>query len=179
MQTGLIVATGPGTPVADLSSLDDEPWKVDSREGKSRAMQARVGDHATFFRKAAVEITFEEKKLPRRAPGSDPGAGPGRPAHLRSRAGATFVCYHLRIASPLTLSEVRSMLPDGITADALPSTELTGFRVLLPTAQTAAHLRVGRAPATWSGRACPMPGRMSGISAPATRHWPLARPDHP
>ena len=35
------------------------------------------------------------------------------------------------------------MLPDGITADALPSTELTGFRVLLPTAQTAAHLRVG------------------------------------
>ena len=26
------------------------------------AMQARVGDHAIFFRKAAVEITFEEKK---------------------------------------------------------------------------------------------------------------------
>jgi chaperonin GroES len=25
-------------------------------------MQARVGDHAIFFRKAAVEITFEEKK---------------------------------------------------------------------------------------------------------------------
>jgi hypothetical protein len=35
------------------------------------------------------------------------------------------------------------MLPDGITADALPSTELTGFRVHLPTAQTAARLRVG------------------------------------
>ena len=27
-----------------------------------RGMQARVGDHAIFFRKAAVEITFEEKK---------------------------------------------------------------------------------------------------------------------
>jgi co-chaperonin GroES (HSP10) len=25
-------------------------------------MQARVGDHAIFFRKASVEITFEEKK---------------------------------------------------------------------------------------------------------------------
>jgi co-chaperonin GroES (HSP10) len=25
-------------------------------------MQARVGDHAIFFRKAAVEITFEERK---------------------------------------------------------------------------------------------------------------------
>ena len=62
VQTGLIVATGPGDPVADISSLDDEPWKVDRREGKSRGMQARVGDHAIFFRKAAVEISFEEKK---------------------------------------------------------------------------------------------------------------------
>ena len=51
-----------GDPVADLSSLDDEPWKVDRREGKGRGMQARVGDHAIFFRKAAVEISFEEKK---------------------------------------------------------------------------------------------------------------------
>jgi co-chaperonin GroES (HSP10) len=35
---------------------------VESREGKARGMQARVGDHAIFFRKAAVEISFEEKK---------------------------------------------------------------------------------------------------------------------
>jgi chaperonin GroES len=62
VQTGLIVATGPGTPVADLSALDDEPWKLESREGRNRGMQARVGDHAIFFRKAAVEISFEEKK---------------------------------------------------------------------------------------------------------------------
>ncbi len=62
VQTGLIVATGPGTPVADISSLDEEPWKVDRRESPSRGMQARVGDHAIFFRKAAVEITFEEKR---------------------------------------------------------------------------------------------------------------------
>src|SRR5438445_11704568 len=62
VQTGLIVATGPGTPIADLGSLDEEPWKVDAREGRSRGMQARAGDHAIFFRKAAVEISFEEKK---------------------------------------------------------------------------------------------------------------------
>jgi co-chaperonin GroES (HSP10) len=62
VQTGLIVATGPGTPIADLSTLDDEPWRVDARESKNRGMQARVGDHAIFFRKAAVEISFEEKK---------------------------------------------------------------------------------------------------------------------
>jgi chaperonin GroES len=62
VQTGLIVATGPGTPVADLSTLDDEPWKVGTPESRNRGMQAKVGDHAIFFRKAAVEISFEEKK---------------------------------------------------------------------------------------------------------------------
>src|SRR5688500_9559640 len=65
VQTGLIVATGPGDPVPDASStLDDEPWKATTRarEPRFRAMQARIGDHAIFFRRAAVEITFEEKK---------------------------------------------------------------------------------------------------------------------
>jgi co-chaperonin GroES (HSP10) len=64
VQTGLIVATGPGDPVADVSTLDEEPWKVTSntREQRFRPMQAKIGDHAIFFRKAAVEITFEEKR---------------------------------------------------------------------------------------------------------------------
>jgi hypothetical protein len=35
------------------------------------------------------------------------------------------------------------MLPAGITADPLPSTELAGVRTLLRSAQTVAHLRVG------------------------------------
>jgi co-chaperonin GroES (HSP10) len=61
VQDGLIVAVGPGDPVADISSLDDEPWKT--RNDKRRStMQAKVGDHAIFFRKAAVEITFEDRK---------------------------------------------------------------------------------------------------------------------
>ena len=63
VQTGLIVATGPGTPIADLGSLDEEPWRLDARESRTHGMQARVGDHAIFFRKAAVEISFEEKKF--------------------------------------------------------------------------------------------------------------------
>ncbi|HEX5387487.1 MAG TPA: co-chaperone GroES family protein [Gemmatimonadales bacterium] len=62
VQSGLIVATGPGDPIADVSSLDDEPWKIGGGERRSRTMQARVGDHAIFFRKAAVEITFEDKR---------------------------------------------------------------------------------------------------------------------
>jgi co-chaperonin GroES (HSP10) len=62
VQEGQIVATGPGDPVPDASSFDDEPWKVDEKTPRYRPMQARVGDHAIFFRKAAVEITFEGKK---------------------------------------------------------------------------------------------------------------------
>ena len=62
VQSGIVVATGPGDPIADMGSLDDEPWKIGTSERRSRAMQARVGDRAIFFRKAAVEITYEEKK---------------------------------------------------------------------------------------------------------------------
>jgi co-chaperonin GroES (HSP10) len=62
VQTGLIVGVGPGDPLAEPASLDDEPWKIDAKDGRRRPMQARVGDHAIFFRKAAVEITFDEKR---------------------------------------------------------------------------------------------------------------------
>jgi co-chaperonin GroES (HSP10) len=62
VQGGIIVATGPGDPVPDASSFDEEPWRADERTPRYRPMQARVGDHAIFFRKAAVEITFEGKK---------------------------------------------------------------------------------------------------------------------
>ncbi len=64
VQGGRVVATGPGTPTAEPASLDDEPWKIGAHEAGARyvPMQARVGDYALFFRKAAVEITFEENK---------------------------------------------------------------------------------------------------------------------
>ena len=62
VQEGLIVATGPGDPVPDQATFDEEPWRISEKTPRYRPMQARVGDHAIFFRKAAVEITFEEKK---------------------------------------------------------------------------------------------------------------------
>ena len=62
VQEGLIMATGPGDPMPDASSFDEEPWKIDEKTPRFRPMQARIGDHAIFFRKAAVEISFEEKK---------------------------------------------------------------------------------------------------------------------
>jgi co-chaperonin GroES (HSP10) len=62
VQTGLIVAVGPGDPLPDPSAFDDEPWRAAERTPRHRPMQARVGDHAIYFRKAAVEISFEEKR---------------------------------------------------------------------------------------------------------------------
>ncbi|HET9604695.1 MAG TPA: co-chaperone GroES family protein [Gemmatimonadales bacterium] len=62
VQGGLIVAVGPGEPVADFSTLDDEPWKSEARRTTRRGMQAQVGDHAIYFRKAAVEITYGDQK---------------------------------------------------------------------------------------------------------------------
>jgi hypothetical protein len=36
VQGGMIVATGPGDPVPDLTSFDDEPWKVGERQPRHR-----------------------------------------------------------------------------------------------------------------------------------------------
>lgn len=59
VQGGTIVATGPGLPMPSPDSNMDEPWRMTSRETRFLPMQARTGDYALFFRKAAVEITFE------------------------------------------------------------------------------------------------------------------------
>jgi len=62
VQSGRVVATGPGDPVPDPTAFDDEPWKVEGRPMRHRPLQARIDDTAIFFRKAAVEITFEDSR---------------------------------------------------------------------------------------------------------------------
>jgi chaperonin GroES len=60
VQSGTIVATGPGLPLPAPDSSTDEPWRTSGfRETRFVPMQAKIGDYALFFRKAAVEITFE------------------------------------------------------------------------------------------------------------------------
>jgi len=61
VQSGRIVATGPGTALSAPTELDEEPWKQMSSETRYVPMQAAIGDYALFFRKAAVEITFEDE----------------------------------------------------------------------------------------------------------------------
>ena len=63
VQGGKIVATGPGLPLPDPSESSDEPWRTGPRETRFFPMQARTGDYALFFRKASVEITFENERF--------------------------------------------------------------------------------------------------------------------
>ncbi len=62
VQGGRIMATGPGLPMPDFGDSSEEPWRVAMRETRFIPMQARAGDYALFFRKAAVEITFESER---------------------------------------------------------------------------------------------------------------------
>lgn len=64
VQGGEIVSTGPGLALPDLAEQSDEPWRTggSSREARFVPMQAQIGDYALFFRKAAVEITFENEQ---------------------------------------------------------------------------------------------------------------------
>lgn len=62
VQSGRVVATGPGTPISAPTELGDEPWMMGGGEARYLPMQAEPGDHAIFFRRAAVEISFRSEK---------------------------------------------------------------------------------------------------------------------
>ena len=53
------------------------------------------------------------------------------------------VCYLLHVATPLTLSEVRSMLPAGLAADTAPTADAHALRLRAPDALTVARLLRG------------------------------------
>ena len=53
------------------------------------------------------------------------------------------MCFFLFAASPLTLSEVRSMLPQGFTADLAGPADQAALRALHPAARTGARLLLG------------------------------------
>ena len=61
VQSGRIVATGPGMPLPNPHDLDEEPWKPSQTEFRHIPMQAQIDDIAIFLRKASVEIKFEGK----------------------------------------------------------------------------------------------------------------------
>jgi hypothetical protein len=54
------------------------------------------------------------------------------------------MCYFLYFASPLTLGEVRSMLPAGVVADLASSHDQRILKAIHPAAQTVGYLASGR-----------------------------------
>ena len=59
---GVVVEVGPGLPVSDPNSIEEEPWKTEMENVRYIPPQAETGDYALFRKKASVEINVEEKK---------------------------------------------------------------------------------------------------------------------
>jgi co-chaperonin GroES (HSP10) len=62
VQGGKVIATGPGNALSSPTELNEEPWRIGAPEPRYVPLQARLGDYAIFFRRAAVEITFEGER---------------------------------------------------------------------------------------------------------------------
>ena len=59
---GIVVEVGPGLPVSEPNSVEEEPWKTDTDNDRYIHSQVETGDYALFLKKASVEINVEEKK---------------------------------------------------------------------------------------------------------------------
>ena len=59
---GVVVEVGPGLPVSDPNSVEEEPWKTEPENVRYIPPQAETGDYALFLKKASVEINVEEDK---------------------------------------------------------------------------------------------------------------------
>lgn len=62
VRSGTIVAVGPGQPLPPPHD-EHEPWQEGYQAPRYLPMQVRVGDYALFFRKAAIEITFDDEQF--------------------------------------------------------------------------------------------------------------------
>lgn len=59
VQTGRIVAIGPGLPIPALDRNDDEPWRDRAATGNYLPLQAQTGDLALYVREHAVDVKIE------------------------------------------------------------------------------------------------------------------------
>lgn len=62
VQGGSVVAIGPGQPLPPPSE-EQEPWRTEYKAARYMPMQVGIGDLALFFRKAAIEITFDGERF--------------------------------------------------------------------------------------------------------------------
>lgn len=62
VQSGRVIAVGPGIPFPDPGSTEDEPWRAPTHAPKYLPVQVQEGDFALFLKKAAIDIKWEEDK---------------------------------------------------------------------------------------------------------------------
>ncbi len=62
VQGGYVTRVGPGYPLPDPNSIQDEAWEPGNKEPKYLPLQAQEGDYALFVRKASVEIELDNEK---------------------------------------------------------------------------------------------------------------------
>lgn len=63
VQTGRVMAVGPGIAVPDMAPDYDEPWKEGSKpRARYVPVQAHIGDFALFLRKEACEIRYADEE---------------------------------------------------------------------------------------------------------------------
>ena len=62
VQGGKVVAMGPGTALPPPTDDFEEPWKNSQGAPRYLPMQVQIDDYAVFFRKAAIEITFQDTR---------------------------------------------------------------------------------------------------------------------
>ena len=69
VQSGRIMATGPGSAAARNAPKMMNPWRNSPKEPRYLPLQVEEGDFALFLQKAAMEISFEGGEISHCAPG--------------------------------------------------------------------------------------------------------------
>lgn len=60
---GYVVKVGPGYPMPDPNSSNDEPWSSTPKdEIKYIPLQAQIGDYAIYMSNSSVDIEYDGKK---------------------------------------------------------------------------------------------------------------------
>jgi co-chaperonin GroES (HSP10) len=62
VQSGYIVAVGPGTPLADTEVADDVWQALDGNKVKYLPLEVEVGDYALYLKKYAIDIKYQDEK---------------------------------------------------------------------------------------------------------------------
>lgn len=63
IRSGTVVALGPGTPLPPPEAESEDWQQIQQSAPRYLPMQVKIGDSALFFRKAAIEISFEDEKF--------------------------------------------------------------------------------------------------------------------